>query len=124
MENLIKNHAPILILIAIVAAAVFLKAVVTRGKGVLEGAIGIGTGFAGALILGGIAHLGQGAPELLGLSTLFSTADAWTAACAAFGALFGDRIAVGVMVEADRFKKDPSAWKRRWTLRGERKGDD
>jgi hypothetical protein len=34
--------------------------------------------------------------------------EAWVGACVAFGAMAGDRIAMGIMKEADRFSKDPS----------------
>lgn len=99
-----------LIVAGIVISALVLRALISRGKGWVEGLIGIAAGAASAAIFAGVAHLGDGAPQMFGLSAVFSTPEAWTGACAAFGALFGDRLATGVSVEVNRFKKDPSAW--------------
>lgn len=98
------------IVAGIIAASLILRYLIGRGKGWVEGVIGLISGLASAAVFAGIAHLGDGAPQMLGLAAVFSTPEAWTATCAAFGALFGDRLATGVSVEVNRFRDDPSGW--------------
>lgn len=112
MDHPNRHVVTLAVLAGVVIGALLFKAIISRGKSLVEGFVGIVSGIAGAAIFGGIAHLGSGPPDWV--TFLISTPDAWTASCAAFGAMFGDRIAVGAMVEADRFKQDPQAWAARW----------
>lgn len=97
-----------LIVAGVVLAALAFRAIVNRGKGWMEGVAGIASGLACAAMFGGIAHLMAGPPGWA--SAVLTTPESWTAACAAVGAIIGDRLMVGVMVEAKRFQADPSAW--------------
>ncbi|MBL4539284.1 MAG: hypothetical protein JKP96_11480 [Oceanicaulis sp.] len=99
----------------ILAAALLMRWVLSRGKTFVEGLIGLVSGCAGALLLGAIAHL-IGDPPVL-VQAVLPNSEAWVGACVAFGAMAGDRIAMGIMKEADRFSKDPRSWLGSWLPR-------
>lgn len=102
----------LLILAGVVIGALALRAIFSRGKGWVEGLIGIAGGLAAAAIAGGIAHLTGQPPDAV--SWLLPTAESWTAMCVAVGAMFGDRVASAIWREAGAFAEDPHAWLVRW----------
>lgn len=98
----------------VVVAALVLRGVITRGKGLVEGALALLAGLASAVVGGLIAHLGSGAPDMFGLATVFSTKESWVAAVAVFSALFGDRMVMWALAGSDGTSAEARVWLERW----------
>ena len=107
-------------IVAVLAAALILRWIFSRGKTLIEGLIGLAAGFCGAVIAATIAHF-IGEPPVI-VREFLPNAEAFMLALVAGGAMAGDRIAIGIMKEAERFSADPKAWLERWMPRlGSRK---
>ncbi|MBL4544460.1 MAG: hypothetical protein JKP95_00510 [Oceanicaulis sp.] len=98
----------------ILAAALLMRWVLSRGKTFVEGLIGLVSGCAGALLLGAIAHL-IGDPPVL-VQAVLPNSEAWVGACVAFGAMAGDRIAMGIM-KGGSLQQRPRSWLGSWLPR-------
>jgi len=112
MDTPPRQAIVVALLVLIGLAVLAMRVVLARGKSIAESLLGVVAGAAGAIILGGIAFLGDGPPGWA--SGIISTPEAWTATCAAAGGMFGDRVTIGLMKEANQFSSDPRAWAARW----------